>query len=513
MSDGILTFGDIYCGGGGASLGFKQAGFKHLWGIDSDKAACTSYETNIGKAICADAASVDWTILERPDLIWASPPCQGFSVAGKRQKDDPRNFLVWGFVWAVAVLRPRAFVMENVPGVGQGDWAQFPSIIRMALETLGYNVSVFKLNAADMGVPQIRKRVFWAGMLDGWIQVPPPTHAEGGMMGLKPWVTVREALGIRTPFVSSDSNIEKIIGNPSRALTGNEGYNLGPSDFDGTRGPRKMAIPLRMRTQRTATGKAHTPDSDVEGRPSLTLSGEPAFIALPLTHIVDPLTMDTFKRILQLYADATKADPSQVLSLLREATVSQAEAERRFGMLAPFWQKAVLQSAMFRDGKTRTTGDERSLFHRAPQGQGSLERRAVRRVRQNRGRDTPSGPQLGEQCPSQSTAPLPELPSETPPPSATLYALWQTSDGCHLLREALSALQKAWQSISNQNKPIQSPSSYARLSVADCLALQGFPPSFRVLGNKTQQYKQVGNAVPPPVAEALARAVKEAIDG
>jgi len=145
MAEGRPTFSDVYCGGGGFSLGLKQAGLKHLWGLDNDKAACATYEDNIGKTICADAASVDWLTLERPDVLIGSPPCQGFSVAGKRLKDDPRNNLVWGFIWAVAVLRPRAILIENVPGVGQGDWAQFPSIIRMALETLGYKVSVFKL--------------------------------------------------------------------------------------------------------------------------------------------------------------------------------------------------------------------------------------------------------------------------------------------------------------------------------------------------------------------------------
>ena len=136
----MATFSDIFCGCGGFSLGFKQAGLTHLWGLDHEKSACASYEANIGKAICADMASMDWLSLERPDILLGSPPCQGFSVAGKRQKDDPRNVLVWGFVWAVAVLRPKAFLIENVPGMGQGDWVQLPSIIRMALETLGYNV-------------------------------------------------------------------------------------------------------------------------------------------------------------------------------------------------------------------------------------------------------------------------------------------------------------------------------------------------------------------------------------
>ena len=385
-----MTFGDIYCGDGGASLGLVQAGLKPLWGIDSDKAACTTYRANIGKAICQDAASVDWAILERPDLLWASPPCQGFSVAGKRQKDDPRNFLVWGFVWAVAMLRPRAFLMENVPGVGQGAWAQFPSIVRMALETLGYNVSVFKIDAVDYGVPQHRRRVFWAGMLGGWVKVPPPTHAEGGMMGLKPWVTVREALGI--PYDAPSLPVTATEGKgsiyPEKAARASDcllladGLNRGGTRTldapgfsvrgTGTQhgilekpsrpvlaGNDKGTNPLRMRTQRTATGKAHTPVSEVEGRPSLTLSGEAPSINSP-HHAIDH------------------------------------------------------------------TGFSLKTHTKAEQSMG--------------------GDRL-----------------------------------------------------------------YRRLTVAECLILQGFSPSFRVLGNKTQQYKQVGNAVCPPVAEALARSVLEAL--
>ena len=338
-----FTFADLYCGGGGASLGLKQAGLKHLWGIDSDKAACATYEANIGKAICADAASVDWAALERPDVLWASPPCQGFSVAGKRQKDDPRNFLVWGFVWAVAVLRPRAFICENVPGVGQGDWAQFPSIVRMALETLGYNVSVFKIDAVDYSVPQHRKRVFWAGCLEGWIRIPSPTHAEGGMLGLKPWVTVREALGI-----------------PGSVLWKDDLYNKPSRDGED-------------RVYDVSEAPAPSIDGRTGGRPKLVFPSRPVLA----------------------------------------------------------------------------------------------------------GNDKGTNPLSGE------------------PPSidAPHHAIDHTGF-------SLKTHTKAEQSMGGDRL-------YRRLTVADCLVLQGFPRDFVVKGNKTQQYRQVGNAVPPPVAEALARSALE----
>ena len=432
-----MTFADLFCGCGGLSLGLKHGGLRHLWGLDSDQVACSTYEANIGRAIHATVASVDWLSLERPDVVVGSPPCQGFSVAGKRQRNDPRNFLVWGFVWAVAVLRPRAFLMENVPGVGQGDWGQFPSIVRMALETLGYNVSVFKLNAADYGVPQIRRRVFWAGCLDGFIQIPLPTHAQGGMMGLKPWVTVREALGIplntqetgfyrhpcdynRKALYSFDEISPTVRGVnrpcpdllwdgynakalpdapcPSIRGTGTQHGILDSPSRPVLAGNDKGTNPLRMRTQRMATGKAHTPESDVEGRPSLTL-----WVEAPIIKGVEIVSPDA---------------PSPSV---------------RAG------------------GVYDHTG------------------------------------KLGGGHP-------PYLLVDKPP-----HAIDHTGF-------SLKAHTKAEQSMGGDRL-------YRRLTVAECLVLQGFPEGFRVLGSKTQQYRQVGNAVPPPVAKALAHSVLEALGG
>ena len=191
------TFADIFCGAGGFSWGFRDYS-EHLWGLDADPYACATYQANIGRAIQADVASVDWTAIARPDVLIGAPPCQGFSqlMAARVAPDDPKNGLVWGFVWAVATLRPQAFVMENVLGLSRGTWTEYPLWVKGALETLGYRVTVMKLNAADYGVPQIRRRIFWAGIRGSSpIGIPAATHSSDGIFGTR-WVTVREALGL-----------------------------------------------------------------------------------------------------------------------------------------------------------------------------------------------------------------------------------------------------------------------------------------------------------------------------
>ena len=246
------SFADLFCGAGGFSLGFLRAGFRHLWGLDRDRDACRTYEANIGRAILADVRSADFASVPRPDVLIGSPPCQGFSVAGRRERDDPRNALVWAFVWAVACLRPKAFVMEEVPGIGYGEWQTFPQALRLAFESMGYRTTLMTLNAADYGVPQIRRRVFWAGCLDAPVAIPPPTHSRGGLFGLKPWISVREALGLG-----------------EGAETGRAPDTRPPGN--GTR--------LVMTRARSLYLKSNSDVTDVEGRPSRTLIANPLAVA------------------------------------------------------------------------------------------------------------------------------------------------------------------------------------------------------------------------------------------
>lgn len=163
---------DLFCGCGGMSYGFKEAGFDVLLGLDNFLDAIMTFKINHPDAdiICGDIRSIitkkalyQKLKSSKIDIIIGGPPCQGFSHAGKRIIDDPRNYLFKEFVEIVENIRPHVFVMENVEGIlSLNRGKTFESIINI-FRSIGYNLIAKKLNAAEYGVPQMRKRVFIIG--------------------------------------------------------------------------------------------------------------------------------------------------------------------------------------------------------------------------------------------------------------------------------------------------------------------------------------------------------------
>ena len=166
---------DLFCGCGGLSLGFEKAGLKILLGIDAWQDAITTFNCNHknSKGICADLSKLNPKDIESElngksvDVIIGGPPCQGFSVAGKRIVDDERNKLYKNFVRFVEYFKPKAFVMENVPNIlSIGDGVVRDSVVK-DFSDLGYNVVYKVLTASDYGVPQNRRRAVFVGFKDG----------------------------------------------------------------------------------------------------------------------------------------------------------------------------------------------------------------------------------------------------------------------------------------------------------------------------------------------------------
>ena len=116
---------DLFCGAGGLSYGFESAGFNILLGIDSDQKALEVFENNHkgSKSICGDITQITYENIkgiigeQKIDIIIGGPPCQGMSLSGPRKFDDPRNKLYLSYIRLVEEIRPRAFVIENVPGL------------------------------------------------------------------------------------------------------------------------------------------------------------------------------------------------------------------------------------------------------------------------------------------------------------------------------------------------------------------------------------------------------------
>lgn len=184
-----VTCGDLFCGAGGFTEGMRQAGINVLFGIDNEKAAILTYTINQPGTwgILGDIRKIPLELIhtlcpdQKINVIIGGPPCQGYSKSNMRKKtDDPRNTLWKEYLRFIHGLKPDYFVMENVPELLKMKDKEGRLIIDEIYKTIkkaGYKAEHKILNAADYGVPQIRKRIFVIGSNDGLpIEWPEQTH-------------------------------------------------------------------------------------------------------------------------------------------------------------------------------------------------------------------------------------------------------------------------------------------------------------------------------------------------
>ena len=167
----------LFAGAGGLDLGFVKAGFEIEWSNDIDKDACRTYKANLGDHIRCGSIDFFLPSLDRfkdqLDLIIGGPPCQGFSVAGKMDPNDPRSKHVWTFANLVDKLQPRGFVMENVKALGQLErWKPLREELLRFFRKAGYAANFVVVNATDFDVPQSRERVLFIGFKANPVFVP-----------------------------------------------------------------------------------------------------------------------------------------------------------------------------------------------------------------------------------------------------------------------------------------------------------------------------------------------------
>ncbi|HEX8001414.1 MAG TPA: DNA cytosine methyltransferase [Mycobacteriales bacterium] len=177
---------DLFCGAGGLSEGFRREGYVVLGGSDYDPDAMATYAVNFPDAVAitgdireGDIRAQVVELAKDADIVVGGPPCQAFSQVRNHSRliDDPRNSLYREFVRVVAEAQPRAFVMENVPGLAQ------MGVKEQVLDDLGcdgrYKVAAHLLDAADFGVPQTRKRLVFVGVHSDLLVDPPTVTGSG----------------------------------------------------------------------------------------------------------------------------------------------------------------------------------------------------------------------------------------------------------------------------------------------------------------------------------------------
>ena len=164
-----ITAASLFSGAGGMDIGFTRAGFDVVFANELEKTFASTYEAYFGKGTIVQGDICDHMDdlreLGHVDVVFGGPPCQGFSVAGKMDPEDPRSKMVWRYLDAVEILQPKVFVMENVRALGKlKKWEPIRSEFIKKAEELGYKVFYNVLNAVEYGVPQKRERVFFVGV-------------------------------------------------------------------------------------------------------------------------------------------------------------------------------------------------------------------------------------------------------------------------------------------------------------------------------------------------------------
>ena len=211
----------LFSGAGGFCEGFRLAGWKVLCAVEADAQACLTHAANFGETPLfrgkierflkdehEGTPGLEELAEEEIDAVYGGPPCQGFSQIGPRKLSDPRNHLYKEFVRVVRLLKPRTFIMENVPNMVAMHSGHFRTKVLRAFSKAGYKrIAILPALASEFGVPQHRRRIFIVGLRNGI-----PFHddfdssAEEFMVSQKVshTVTVREALSDLPKAISED---------------------------------------------------------------------------------------------------------------------------------------------------------------------------------------------------------------------------------------------------------------------------------------------------------------------
>lgn len=198
---------ELFSGCGGLSCGFGQAGYDIVLGVDNDQSSLDTFSFNhkhsdILNLDLSEKKSIKKIIEQvknkKIDIIIAGPPCQGFSLSGTRLKNDKRNTLFNSVFDLAEKLKPKVVIIENVPGLGALYNGEAKKRIIERYEELGYVVTNKVLFAPDYGVPQIRKRLIFVGVLEkyGEYDFPKPTNNKDN------YITCEQAIGDLPPRVN-----------------------------------------------------------------------------------------------------------------------------------------------------------------------------------------------------------------------------------------------------------------------------------------------------------------------
>lgn len=533
---------DLFAGAGGAGIGLRRVFPDELIvHVDHDADCCATLRAAFAGrdhrhdyVVHAAVGTSHLNIASQNVTgLWASPPCQPYSHAGKRLgADDERD--AWPETLAVIeATRPQWVVIENVRGSPAETW-------RSAIARLGYLTKLWDLDAADYGVPQHRRRRFVAGRLDHthYLGPPTPTHCRYpiAIWGSLPWVTIGDALphlrsegarvvgGGQNPHYPGEERRERdLTDEPSTTIAGPNGnqtphvvYPIG----NGRAGsePERLDRPAPTVTAQEVKGTRASRSSGwtFHGGPDRASDG--AFLATgrrrlttaEVARLQDFPVMQCYKCYHSLgggHAPTATASAAEELPRLRGPTRSKALGERSDG-----GPDELRSTALLRPGVCPPTHPEadqvgpRELQAGEDPSAGGEGQRALRAVRGHVEDRRPSqGRGHGQQLFGEPGEPLPVLSYEAPqgqggaPVCGDRVSLALEGRGARPVQQALPPLEKVGGSDDREDEPVFTCWSCGRLTNR----LYSWP----FQGTKTSIYRQIGNACPPALTEAVVRAL------
>ena len=484
----------LYCGAGGSCLGLQEAGITMKAGVDADPHALATYAA-AGFHPVRHHISVEQpfpealaALLYRIQVLWASPPCQPWSNAGKRLgSDDDRDGWI-ATLHAVARLRPHWFVAENVRGVE----GYLDAVVLPVLRALGYIAERRLLDAASVGVPQRRMRVF---IVAGPVPFPwpAPTHGDPRkpQLGLLPWRTMGEALGLTGQVLTGMNSqrahgvIPVVVGtnHPAptvRAQTGTGFTFVEEADSQGSRvhplnepaptltgassegGGRSLYV---MGASSSGRGRPHSPE---ELAPAITTKGTAEFVEMEQVLAGTRGAKGPVKK--------SAEEPSYTVSTAGDLYVVRAYGGGTNPHRAGQPDERALRDLTDEPSTTISTGShaDTPFIVFAPNPVAAWGPREE----EDRYLSRPSPAVLASEDRGAKHYPRYD-PARTPPRASD--ALWRAC-------------------------------KRRRLTPEECAILQDFPLDYPWKGTKTSQYRQIGNAVPRSLARSLGRKIVELLD-
>lgn len=246
---------DLFCGAGGLTLGLREAGIETVCAVDFEPYRLTTFSSHSPNVDIknADIRTLDFKEYRGVvDLVYGGPPCQPFSSGGLRAAANDGRDMLPEYLRVVREVRPRAFLMENVPGLAVSERFKYLAKYLSEFDALGYKITWKILNSADYGVPQKRRRLFVVGIRDRKFRFPLPTHG----LGRLPYVCVGDVLH---QSVVGEANHSKVVyaKNPDLRPSPYDGHL-----FNGGGRPIDLAQPCHTILASAGGNKTHFIDSE-----------------------------------------------------------------------------------------------------------------------------------------------------------------------------------------------------------------------------------------------------------